>query len=151
MDMEKFELTPEEEEGMWRWCLDYRTGEPVNDAKVLVAADNCTRYTEATESYTDSVIDDMTPKPGKYQRKGPKNSGPRRRKANLDAVAKYVFLDFQGLTRAGKPLTNNEATRRELLNNRQFADMIAGFAAEVAELQGAELGNSKSSPEDSSG
>ncbi len=151
MDFERFDLAPQEEEGHWFNSIDFRTGEEVKDAKVKVAADDCTGYTEAVEKFADSIFDSMTSRPGARQSKAAKNTGAIRRKVNLDAAAKYIFLDFQGFKRDGKPLQNSEQIRRELLESPRFLQMILKFAEEIKDLREEELGNSPSSPEKPSG
>lgn len=146
MDVSSFDLNDSEANGRWFKCFDARTGEDTPDAQIKVASEDCDEYREALENYADGIVDAMMP--GRKRTKG--NTASRRRQVNLDAMAKHVFLDFKGLKEDGKALTNSEPNRRALLEKPRFLNMVLLFAQDASAFEEEELGNSESSPEQTS-
>lgn len=69
----------------------------------------------------------------------------------VQAAARHLLRDWAGITEDGKPLPCTLANRLKLLRLPDMLEQVEGMGADGAAFAEAELGNSASSPEDSSG
>ncbi len=142
MDIKDFELNEAERDGRWFRTIDFHTGGETETGRVRVAHIDQEDYQAAMALVADETVN------ASLQRKGRRKgfSSERALEAQIGAMAQHIFVGLEDLNQGGKPLANDEPTRRRLLEIPRFREMVLGFAEDSAAYREAELGNSASSP-----
>jgi hypothetical protein len=78
-------------------------------------------------------------------------SGEQQFRAEDEALAEHVLIDWRGIEKDGQPLPCTFENRLEALRHERFRAMVIEAAQDFADRAEAELGNSANTPRPSSG
>lgn len=141
MDVSKLGPSAADTEGVWFEWVDPYTGVHEPDARVKVASERSPAYAEAVRKLTNEQVEKLA---GGRRRNRGKGLGEGMQRAQRQAVADHLVLDWQGFTENGEPLPCTPENKRKLCEIDAFREFILDCANDYAAFDDEALGNSAS-------
>lgn len=143
MDVSKLGPSAADTEGVWFEWVDPFTGAHDPNARVKVASERSPAYSEAVRKLTNEQVERMAS--GRRRTRG-KGLGEGMQRAQRQAVADHLVLDWQGWTEGGEPLPCTPENKRRLCEIDAFREFVLDCANDYAAFDTEALGNSPSGP-----